>query len=187
VTIAGVFVGGMASRMGGSPKGLLVAPGGRTILDRWRALLASAGVDIVVLVGRHPAYAAYTPALEIVDDEPRGIGPLGGLVALLKRAGECRALALACDMPFVTQSLLTRLIAAPAARIVAPRLDGRWEPLCARYEAHGVLPHALRRVAARQHSLQGLLDEAGAAALPLEPGDVADLRDWDAPDDLRGQ
>ena len=182
-TLAGIFVGGGGTRMGGAPKGLLAAPEGGTLLERWRGVLASAGIE-AVLVGRHPAYGPHAAGLEVVEDEPGGIGPLGGLVALLRRAGHGQALALACDMPFVSPSLIGRLVAAPGARIVAPRRDDRWEPLCARYDARDVLPLAMRRVAAGTHSLQGLLDEAGATALPLSPAEGLELRDWDTPDDV---
>jgi molybdopterin-guanine dinucleotide biosynthesis protein A len=180
--IAGVFVGGRGTRMAGAAKGQLAAPGGGTLVDRWRALLRDAGVE-VVLVGRHEGYASLD--LEVLDDEPRGVGPLGGLIALLRRARGGRALALACDMPFVSSALLGRLIAAPPAVVVAPRRDGHWEPLCARYDAPGALPHALRRLAAGAHSLQLLLDEAGTMGLPIDPAEAAELHDWDEPADLR--
>jgi molybdopterin-guanine dinucleotide biosynthesis protein A len=181
-TIAGIFVGGAATRMGGRAKGFMQAPDGRSIIERLCAMLRAIGVADVILVGEHPAYTGL--GLEALEDEPRGIGPLGGLVALLRRAGAARALALACDMPFVSRDLLERVVAANDAPIVAPRLGDRWEPLCARYEAARVLPVAQRRVATGDHSLQRLLDEASAAELPLLPSDAEELRDWDAPGDI---
>ena len=180
--IAGVFIGGRGSRMGGAVKGLLAAPGGEvTLVERWRRMLAALGVE-VVLAGQHVAYASL--GLEMIADEPPGIGPLGGLVGLLRRAGTARALAFACDMPFVSARLVGRLIAAPPAAVIAPRRGDHWEPLCARYDAPRVLPHALRRVAAKEHRLQPLLDEVGAVALSPEPGDDRELHDWDAPGDV---
>ncbi len=181
--IAGIFVGGAASRMGGQPKGMLRVPDGRTIIERWRATLDATGVAEVILVGVHPAYSAL--GLEALEDEPHGIGPLGGLVALLKRAGTAQALALACDMPFVSRGLLERILAAPDAPVVAPRIGDRWEPLCARYDATRVLPVAHRHVNTGDHSLQRLLDEVGAAELPLLPREAEELRDWDTPADAR--
>ena len=50
--IAGVFVGGAGTRMGGVPKGLLRAPDGPAIVERSRSALAAAGVTEVVLVGQ---------------------------------------------------------------------------------------------------------------------------------------
>jgi molybdopterin-guanine dinucleotide biosynthesis protein A len=112
----------------------------------------------------------------LIDDDPPGVGPVGGLVALLR---EGPAVVVACDMPFVTDALLRRLVAAPVqAPIVAPRRDGRWEPLFARYDV-SVLPFARSRIAHGQLGLQGLLDEGGAAELPMEANEWAELADWD--------
>jgi molybdopterin-guanine dinucleotide biosynthesis protein A len=185
VALAGVFVGGRARRMGGKPKGLLRGPEGRTLVDRWSALLADLGVPLV-LVGEARAYAAMDiPALA---DDPPGIGPLGGLVALLRHAehaGARSALALACDMPFVSRALVERLLAAsPDAPAVAPRREGRWEPLCARYDPARILPLAVAQAASPRHSLQSLLDQAGAAELPLLAHEGGELHDWDSPGDV---
>lgn len=180
--VAGVFVGGRGARMGGLPKGLLRGPDGAPLVERWRAMLAELGVP-VVLVGESGAYAHL--GLPALTDEPPGVGPLGGLVALLRHAGTVPALAFACDMPFVSRALVERLLAAsPDAPVVAPRREARWEPLCARYDPTRVLPLAVARTASTRHSLQGLLDEAGAAALPLLPHEDAELRDWDSPTDV---
>lgn len=184
--IAGVFVGGAGTRMGGLPKGLLRGPGGTTLVARWVALLGELGVP-VVLVGEGSAYegASRELALPILKDEPPGIGPLGGLVALLRHAGETPALALACDLPFASPALVERLLGAPFdAPIVAPRRDGRWEPLFARYEPARVLARATARAASGQHSLQGLLDDVGADVLRLRPDEETELRDWDTPADV---
>jgi molybdopterin-guanine dinucleotide biosynthesis protein A len=180
--IAGIFVGGAAQRMGGAPKGLLEAPGGGTLISRCRSVLLVAGAVDVVLVGRNAAYADV--GLEVLDDAHRGVGPLGGLVTLLRRAGARPTLALACDMPFVSPELVTRLLAAPLAAVVAPRRAGRWEPLCARYDPVRVLPLAEARAASGDHSLQRLLDAVGAVELAPEASDAHELRDWDTPEDM---
>ncbi|HEY4015500.1 MAG TPA: molybdenum cofactor guanylyltransferase [Polyangiaceae bacterium] len=180
--IAGVFVGGAGLRMGGAAKGLLPAPGGGTLVARWIELLAPRGLD-VVLVGERREYAPL--GLEILADAPAGIGPLGGLVALLQRASVAPALAFACDMPFVSASIVERLLAAsPDAAVLAPRRGERWEPLCARYDPSRVLPLAVARARGQDHSLQRLLHAAGAQALDLTAAEAAELRDWDSPDDV---
>jgi molybdopterin-guanine dinucleotide biosynthesis protein A len=168
--------------MGGRAKGLLSLPDGVTLVERWRAMLVSMGVS-VVLVGEGAPYVGL--GLPMLHDEPRGVGPLGGLVALLRHAGTHAALALACDMPFVPRALVERLLAvADDAPIVAPRRDDRWEPLCARYDPARVLPLAIARVASTNRSLQRLLDDAGAAELRLSPDEGVLLRDWDWPEDV---
>jgi molybdopterin-guanine dinucleotide biosynthesis protein A len=182
IDFAGIFVGGAASRMGGRPKGLLPSPEGAPIVDRLAAILASLGLG-VVLVGDAGPYERL--GLERIADEPVGIGPLGGLVALLRRAGSSRALALACDMPFVSREIVERLCVTPAAApILAPVRRGRWEPLCARYDAARVLPLAISQADAGVHSLQRLLVRAGAAPMPLSEREESELDDWDSPEDL---
>lgn len=180
--VAGIFVGGASSRFGGSPKGLLAGPTGETLVDALRGHCAALSIPCV-LVGRRPEYAHL--AVETLDDEPAGVGPLGGLVALLRRAGSGRCVALGCDMPFVSAALLGALVATEAdAPAVAARRGGRWEPMFARYDAPRALPVALDRAASGARSMQGLLDALGAAALSLSPGEQRLLDDWDTPEDM---
>ncbi|HMJ56817.1 MAG TPA: molybdenum cofactor guanylyltransferase [Polyangiaceae bacterium] len=180
---AGIFVGGRARRMGGVAKGLLTAPSGETLVARWQRLFGELGVPCF-LVGRHEAYAGTDIAC--IDDDPPLIGPLGGLAALLAHVGQGRAIAVACDMPFVSLELLRRLVSDPSpAPIVAPRRDQLWEPLFARYDAPRVLTAARARALSGEHSLQGLLDSVGAEPLPVNARELEELRDWDWPEDRR--
>jgi molybdopterin-guanine dinucleotide biosynthesis protein A len=179
--LAGVFVGGSGTRMGGRPKGLLRTADGVTLVERLRRVLEGVGAE-VVLVGASDEYAAM--GLASVADDPPGVGPLGGLAGLLRAAGDRPTLAVACDLPYVGGTLFERLLRAAPAAVVAPRREGRWEPLCARYEPSGVLPVITRLLAARRHALQALLDEARAVALPLSPEEALELRDWDVPADI---
>lgn len=183
--LAGVFVGGAATRMGGIAKGLLVAPGGEPIVVRTCRLLAALHVPCV-LVGRHEAYVEVCTLLGVraLADRPTGIGPLGGLIALLHAARGGTAIALGGDMPYITAATIEQLCAAPPAGAVAPRIDGRWQTLFARYDASRALPVAIRRAADGQLALQGLLDELGAQELPLPNDALAALRDWDVPADV---
>src|SRR5262245_26639960 len=119
VALAGIFVGGASRRMGGRPKGLLLAPSGETIVARWKRMFDALGVPSL-LVGRHEAYTSL--GIECLDDEPPGTGPIGGLVALLSRARGRRVIAVACDMPFVSERLLEKLAFYPArACALAPK------------------------------------------------------------------
>jgi molybdopterin-guanine dinucleotide biosynthesis protein A len=183
--VAGIFVGGTSSRMGGRPKGLLLAPGdpdgaGETIVARWRRMFDALGVASV-LVGERTAYAGL--GMDGIDDDPAGIGPLGGLVALLKRARGGSAIVVACDMPYVSLRLLTKLASHPSAGAVAARRGNVWEPLFARYTGPRALEIAERNVGAARHGLYAVLDALGADALPLSADDWLELRDWDTPGD----
>lgn len=176
-----IFVGGAATRMGGRPKGLLPAPDGRSIVERWRDLAAEVGLP-VVLVGDARAYAHL--GIESVADGVPDAGPLAGLCALLRARPEPRIIAVACDMPFVTVQLLRRLAGTDCdAAVLAPRRDGRYEPLFARYDGARVLPLAERQLAGGDRSLQKLLRDAGADDFILSDDEWPLLADWDEPAD----
>jgi molybdopterin-guanine dinucleotide biosynthesis protein A len=179
--VAGIFVGGRSSRMGGQPKGLLELTPGLTLVGRWRALFQGLGIACV-LVGESAAYAGEgVPAIADAEAE----GPLGGLLALLAHAGDRVAVAVACDMPFVSDALVTRLVEeAPAPALVARR-GGRWEPFFARYDARAILPLAEASARSGARSLQAILDAVGARELALSPDEAAQLDDWDTPADAR--
>jgi molybdopterin-guanine dinucleotide biosynthesis protein A len=185
VVVAGIFVGGESRRMGGRPKGLLEAPhdgtpwakAGESIVLRWRRLFDAMGVESV-LVGRREAYADL--GLEGLDDDPPGIGPLGGLIALLSRAREGTAFTVACDMPRVSARLLAKLVEhAGPSPAVAPKRGGVWEPLFARYEGPLPLEIARKHAAAGGRSLFGVLDALDADTLAVTEQDLEELEDWD--------
>jgi molybdopterin-guanine dinucleotide biosynthesis protein A len=203
--IAGVFVGGASRRMGGAPKGLLLAPREPGSGDRLRVTVAERTIALarewcaeVVLVGSAGAYAGLgVPAIddaEVTRDgapahpggrSPSREGPLAGLVALLDRAGDGPVIALACDMPHLQSGMLARLATfAPEAAAVAPRDAGNWSPLFARYDARRVRGVARARFDAGERSLRAVLDAVGARELPLSSGERAALRDWDEPGDI---
>jgi len=179
--VAGIFVGGASRRMGGTPKGLLRLRSGRTIVEELADAAHAAALE-VVLVGRHPAYAALP--FRSLGDAPGGRGPVAGLVALLTYAGDRTSVALACDAPFVTTALLARLLDEPAAIAVAPRGRHGWEPFCARFASAEALPEVARLHHAAISRLQDILDALSTRTLQLSEEDARALRDWDSPEDV---
>ena len=186
--LCGLFVGGKARRMGGVAKGLLPAPdSGEPLVQRLRQKAESLGLRCV-LVGQAAAYSGL--GLPMLADEPPGIGPLGGLRALLGAADGAWVLALACDLPYVSVELLRRLNEAPDSAenqppydAIAARRHELWEPLCARY-APTVLPILDTALAAGERSFQALLRRLRVYELPLSPEEAAQLVDWDTPGDV---
>ena len=187
--LLGVWVGGRGRRMGGVQKALLRTPDGtETLLERLLRVARAAGIAEVVLVGR-AELGEVARGLAQLPDTTSGIGPLGGLAALLDRAGERPALALACDMPYVSAQLLARLARAPRgdAQVLAARdpASGKWQPLFARYDASSVGPQLTAALAAGETSFQALFRRLHAVELRLSAEEHAQLRDWDRPEDMR--
>jgi molybdopterin-guanine dinucleotide biosynthesis protein A len=191
----GIFVGGQGRRMGGVAKGWLRHEGRPLIerlLDVSRAAAAPAKLPAVYLIGNAAAYAAtHVPAL---PDDPPGVGPMGGLRALLLEAERIGgdAVALAVDLPFVNAALLRRLyLEQPNAAALAPRQADRWQPLFARYRPSAVLPVIDAALAAGRTSLQVLFGgltarDQVASELVLSSIEQHALQDWDRPSDMDG-
>jgi molybdopterin-guanine dinucleotide biosynthesis protein A len=177
----GILVGGAASRMGGRAKGLLDAGEGEPIVVRLARVARAAGASDVVLVGDTVAYDGL--GLARIRDAAGGAGPLAGVVALLESAAGADVVALACDLPRVVPSVIARLIAASPGKTLAPRRDGFWETLCARY-AGSALREAHRRLREGELSLHALLRAIDVEELTLTEGERATLLDWDSPEDI---
>jgi len=187
-SIAGIFVGGASSRMGGRPKGLLEVPVTREkIVVKLVRIAREADLE-PMLVGDATHYRPIAPGVPILPDEPPGMGPLGGLAALLAAARDRPAIALACDMPYVTRELVARLATARAdGPVLAARAAddaARWEPFFARYDSSRVRS-ALEGVLARgERSMHALLASVRVDELVLTDDERTTLRDWDSPSDV---
>jgi molybdopterin-guanine dinucleotide biosynthesis protein A len=135
-TSAAVLAGGNSGRYGGCPKGLLMLPGGRSIIERTVSVIASAGISDIVICSNDPRPYRHLRR-EIVPDRRAGVGPLAGLEAALLhyRSRSDYLLILPCDLPAITERELLALQAGMAktdsAVAVAVTPDRLPHPLCA--------------------------------------------------------
>ena len=135
-TSAAVLAGGNSGRYGGCPKGLLMLPGGRSIIERTVSVIASAGISDIVICSSDPQPYRHL-GREIVPDRRAGVGPLAGIEAALLRyrsRGDY-LLILPCDLPAITERELLALQAGLAKMhsevAVAVTPDRLPHPLCA--------------------------------------------------------
>jgi molybdopterin-guanine dinucleotide biosynthesis protein A len=168
---AAILAGGEGRRLGGQVKPLLDV-GGRTILERQRAVLAQFAVT-PRLIARDPApYAGL--GLEVVPDLVDG-GALGGLCTALETAPTRTVLVLAGDLPFVSVEFVQALLDALGSHAAAiPRTAAGWHPLAALYDravgraARTALDRGRRRVIDVATALDVAVLDAEAMA-PLDP------------------
>ncbi len=173
--------------MGGALKPLLVVDG-RTILDRQRAVLAPRVAEIVIAVAGPGPLAEQ--GLRAVLDAVADAGPLAGIAAGLAASSRPWLLVVAGDMPAIAGGVLDLLLdaAGPDVDAVVPWIRGYPEPLLALY-GQAAAPVIARRLASRQRSAQGLLDELRTVALDeravraIDP-DLASFRNLNHPDQL---
>jgi molybdopterin-guanine dinucleotide biosynthesis protein A len=126
-----ILAGGKNTRMGGRDKAFLLVDG-ETIFSRTLRLLQRCFQHVVVVSNSPHKYASF--GVEVVRDELRGLGPLGGLHAALGRIEAPYAFVTACDMPFLRAEPIHFLVSLLRDQeAIVPCWDGDIEPLHALY------------------------------------------------------
>ena len=128
-----ILAGGHARRLGGLNKaGLILQPGGASVLDRQLARLRRV-VDRTIIIANDAERFSSAGVPVIPDMVPHG-GALGALYTAVHAADTDGTLVLACDMPFVSERLLAHLVSVGSSVDIAiPRTARGYEPLCAAY------------------------------------------------------
>lgn len=128
-TLGVVLAGGVGSRMGGAK--VCADLHGQPLIAYPLAAIEEAGLEAIVCAKPGDELPPLEAPVLREPEQPRH--PLCGIVAAL-RAGEGRpVVVVACDLPFVAAGLI-RLLADAPEPLVVPVLDGRPQPLLARYE-----------------------------------------------------
>lgn len=158
-----VLAGGLSRRMG-QPKALLEWQG--KSLVHWQALKLQQVCQHVGIASDHP----FLPNLpfESFPDAKHGCGPLGGIVAGMRRSTAEAILVLAVDLPGVKVSLLRALQNAfePDDSILMPVAEERAQPLCAIWHCV-LLPSLEEALKEGEHKIMQLAARAGARMLPI--------------------
>jgi molybdopterin-guanine dinucleotide biosynthesis protein A len=143
-TLAVILSGGESARMG-RDKHLLTLPDGRTFTHAVHDVLAPLVSDTLV-VG-HARGIEPRAGMRIVDDDTKGLGPLGGIATALAHANEAtRLLVVTCDAPLIPRALLIDLLATDAPAVACADERGALLPLpCALdvTRAGAAMAHAL--------------------------------------------
>ena len=193
--IAGaILAGGQARRLGGVAKGALDAGRGATIVERLLGELTRAGVAEIVISANDPGpYQRY--GRQIVADIHQGVGPLGGVEAVLTRlAGRADAVCLlACDLPQTTSReilALTEAFSAGTAPVVLAETGiSLWHPLCSVVDS-GIVASVSAAIDRGDRGVKELWRELGAAVVHfddesgfLNVNTPADLARWRSGED----
>lgn len=149
-----VLAGGRSSRMGRNKA--LMEFHGQTLISLVLGKLSRLCNELIIATDDAEPCAGL-PA-RIVPDVIAGRGALGGIHAGLAAMRNDRAIVVACDMPFLSLSLLRYMaVVAPNHEVVVPRLGGYHEPLHAVYSASCLGPIE-RIVAAGPRRILALYD-----------------------------
>jgi FdhD protein len=179
-----ILAGGRSSRMG-SNKALLPYRGGRFIEAIHRQLQDM--FEEVLLVTNSPEQYAFLPCRKVADIFP-GLGALAGLHAGLHHAATPRIFAVACDMPYLNDTLIRRLALVPTeADVVIPEGENGPEPLHALY-GKGCLPFMAEALAADERRIISFFPRVRVRRLAREQVALIDtnfdsFRNINTPDD----
>ena len=154
IEVTGVLLaGGKSRRMGEDKRNLVV--GERTLLERGLDVLRSIFQEVLVVIAQD------SPPLDVdarvVRDLVSDCGSLGGVYTGLKQATTPYIFVVACDMPFLDQTVISQFTRRRAtADIVMARLAARLHPTHALY-GRGCLSVMHQMMLARQLKIQELV------------------------------
>ena len=170
---AALLAGGRSSRMGRDKAFLKVD--GVPLWRRQLQILRELGPSEIFLSG--PTQTEWIESgLEIVVDARDDAGPLGGLVAVLRRSRNTRSLVLAVDLPNMTSEFLRQVLAMCSDHGgIVPNRNGRFEPLAAVYPAR-CLALAESCLNSGDYSLQQFARHAINAGL-MRTREIADVEE----------
>lgn len=181
MSVLGVVMAGGRNTRFGDLKALAEVEGER-IIDRVIAALRAVADDVVLSANDAAAYAS-VPLPSRPDVMP-DLGALGGIHAALLWAaerGHQGILAVACDMPFPSAGLLSRLLEGSAEYdAVLPESDGRRgvEPLFAYYSIN-CLPAIEQAITRDDRRMIGFHRDVSVQRVPIE-----DVRKYGDPEVL---
>jgi molybdenum cofactor guanylyltransferase len=184
--ISAVLLAGGESRRMGKDKATLLFRG----QPLWRIQLDLLGrlelAEILVSARTDPPWRPSD--MQFVPDNPPSRGPLSGLTAALARIRTGHLLALAIDLPFMTENYLRAIShKIEPGRGALPMIGDRAEPLAAIYpaDAHVDLVDALSGNDFSLQTLTSRLVKAGKLRVfPVSMKEVRPFRNLNAPADL---
>ena len=172
IEVTGVLLaGGKSRRMGEDKRYLLV--GEQTLLERGLGVLRSMFHEVLVVIAQDSA--PLDIEARVVHDLVPDCGSLGGIYTGLTQATSPYIFAVACDMPFLNQAVITQFTnRRDTADIVMARLTTRLHPMHALY-GKGCLPAMEQMIVARQLKIQELVSHASLRVQYVTEADLLSI------------
>jgi molybdopterin-guanine dinucleotide biosynthesis protein A len=172
IEVTGVLLAGGKSRRMGEDKRYLVV-GEQTLLERGLGVLRSMFHEVLVVIAQDSAPLDIDA--RIVRDLVPDCGSLGGIYTGLTQATTPYIFAVACDMPFLNQAVITQFTnRRDTADIVMARLATRLHPMHALY-GKGCLPAMEQMIVARQLKIQELVSHASLRVQYVTEADLLSI------------
>lgn len=159
--VTGIILSGGKSNRLGHEKGLAEFNGKPLVVYALNTLKPLCDRVLISANNCLDEYAAL--GFEVVEDEIKGIGPMGGLLSCLKRSSSRFNFILSCDTPFVPGRLFVHLLDSIENFQVAVPVhgDNYTEPLCAVYSTN-VIWEMQRCIDRKEYKLSDFLEKVNA-------------------------
>ena len=98
--------------------------------------------------------------LQIINDEQSDLGPIGGILSVLKRVKTDYVFIISVDMPLITTDLIKHLISKKANYdIVLPVFNDKYEPTCAVY-SRNCINTIEKQILANDYKLKNFIEKS---------------------------
>jgi molybdopterin-guanine dinucleotide biosynthesis protein A len=98
--------------------------------------------------------------LQIINDEQSDLGPIGGILSVLKKVKTDYVFIISVDMPLITTGLIKHLISKKANYdIVLPVFNDKYEPTCAVY-SRNCINTIEEQIFAKDYKLKNFIEKS---------------------------
>lgn len=129
--ISGVVLAGGQSRRMGKDKRVLQWEGTK-FLDKVCLIMADLFDEVLLVTATEDYPCGHLPVRSVPDAIPQK-GSLGGLFTGIKEASHSSVFVVACDMPFLNYSVISRLCGLAESDVLVVKLSTGFQPLHGRY------------------------------------------------------
>ncbi|MFH1867978.1 MAG: molybdenum cofactor guanylyltransferase [Candidatus Omnitrophota bacterium] len=182
--IAGVILAGGKSRRMGFPKQFLTLKS-RRVVDNIIDVLKGFFEEILIVTDDKSCFAEIKGVC-IAEDIVKDRGPLGGIYTGLKRSSNKRAFFVACDMPFLHNGLIERLLKISNDEnldCIIPRSEKGPEPLHGIYSKN-MIPEIEKSLKSGELSIAGMLNKFNCKYVKAEKGELTSFLNINTQEDL---
>jgi molybdopterin-guanine dinucleotide biosynthesis protein A len=138
IACSGAILAGGESRRFGRDKAHAIL-WGKPLVSHVFETLTTLFEDLLIVTNQPLQYESYDA--EVVSDIIAGAGSLGGLLTALVHAKAERCFVVACDMPFLTEAVIRKMLGTcKGYDVVVPVLRGELQPLHAIYSKRCIGP-----------------------------------------------
>ena len=162
--LTGIILSGGKSRRMGEEKGLALFNGKPLISYALNVVEQLCSTILISANDRLPEYKEFN--YPVIEDEHKGIGPMGGIAACLEQSNTQLNIVLSCDVPFVKVEMYDFLLSKiDSYQAAVPKHDGFLEPLCGVY-ATNVLWYLNNSISEGNYKMYDFLKKVNS--LPVE-------------------